>query len=74
VAELIKPWIISSEGKKALNVESCLCLLVEELRAPQFDLIAFHLSNPSGKVLLGTFNSLADATGSLQAYISATAH
>jgi hypothetical protein len=74
VAELIKPWITSTEGKKAVNVESCLCLIVEELRAPQFDLIAFHLSNPSGKILLGTFTSIADATGRLQEYVSATAH
>ena len=74
MAEPIKPWITSAEGKRAVSVESRLCLLVEELRAPRFDLIAFHLSNRSGKILLGTFTSIADATGRLQEYVSATAH
>lgn len=74
MAELIKPWIASAEGRKAVNVESCLCLIVDESRDPQFDLIAFHLSNPSGKILLGTFTSIADATRRLQEYVSATAH
>jgi hypothetical protein len=74
VGELIKPWIVSADGRKAVNVDSGICLLVEESRAPQFDLVAFHLSNHSGTILLGTFTSVADATRRLQEYISATAH
>ncbi len=68
----VGPWVYSSGGGQAINVNSGVVLLIDESDPSNIPLKACDLSNKAGVVTLGVYTSRADAIKDLNEVVNKT--